>query len=138
MTVSSPTIQPPTMKSAAKSKKRCVPKRAVSFAKTCKHEPPSSRKAKRYPTDAPLQPESKQRKYQRRGSKTPAMLLLSKADLETILGKAENQQQRTINPGSPVRRLSLMTTLKQNLERSCNLEPSKTLRRMSMVYGKEL
>jgi len=114
---------------AAKPSTKCAPKRAVSFAKTWKYEPPSRRTEN---SDVTLQPESKQRKYQRRGSKTPAMLFLSKEDLARIAEKAmgpENQQCGSIQA---VRRVSLMTALKQNLERSCNLEPTKTLRRMSM------
>lgn len=115
---------------AAKSLKRCAPKRAVSFAKACKFDPPL-RKGDH--SDAVLQPKSK-RKYQRRGSKTPAMLLLSKSDLSLIQQQsaAESQQKSKLTTAAPTRRLSLMSALKQNLERSCHLEPSKTIRRLSM------
>jgi len=115
---------------AAKPPKKCAPKRAVSFAKACKFDPPS-RKGDH--SDAVLQPKSK-RKYQRRGSKTPAMLFLSKKDLSLIQQQsaAESQQQNKLTTAAPTRRLSLMSALKQNLERSCHLEPSKTIRRLSM------
>ena len=125
---------------AAKATRTRAPKRAVSFVKNCKYEP-SLRK--HCHSDAQLQSENKLRKCQRRGSKTPAMLLLSKEDLSIINDTADNagrfdiplhqhQEQQAGVPRRPSRRLSIMSTLKQNLERSCNIGPSGTLRRLSL------
>lgn len=65
----------PTPSSASKT----VPKRAVSFA--CKFTSPSTRKLG---CDAILQSTDKRRSYMRRGSKTPAMLVITRLDLERL------------------------------------------------------
>lgn len=60
------------------SRKRLPVKRSVSFAKVDQYHSDD---------DAILQCRDKRRRYQRRGSKTPAMLLLSKTDLSRIQEK---------------------------------------------------
>ena len=143
MTLSVPidyVIATKSVKKCAKSVKKCAPKRAVSFAKVCKYEPPSNTTGCFSQSDAPLQPECNQRNYRRRGSKAPSMLVLSKNDYDFIeenlfiTGQSENhyhQEQQGVR-ALRARRLSIMTMLKQNLDRSCSLEPTGTLRRMSL------
>jgi hypothetical protein len=170
--------------SSSSASSKCIPKRAVSFAKACKYDAPKP--FRRCPTDESVQSTDSRRRYQRRGSKTPAMLLLSRTDLASIqerrssikcdycLGAAAAavvNSPRTVyqsrmsgtassaatttttttttavvvcSPGhclvaenttAQQRRMSLMTALKQNLERSLILETPtvvKTIRRMSI------
>lgn len=110
---------------------KSLPKRAVSFAKACKYRPPSRAKMP-CTSDDVLQSTDSRRRYHRRGSKTPAMLVLSRADIATI-ESATPTEQAVASTVAKERRLSLMTALKQNLERSCKLEPAvaKTIRRLS-------
>ena len=120
------------------SVKKFAPKKAVSFAKACKYEPPSQTTGCYYQSDAPLQPAGNQRKYRRRGSKAPSMLALSKEDIEfigeTIFigGQSDQHEEQKGEQTLRARRLSIMTMLKQSMDRNCILEPSGTLRRMSL------
>lgn len=75
-----PTIRSAFLSAAPSSK--CIPKRAVTFSK---FDAPG--KSKRYALDDAVQSTDNRRRYQRRGSKTPAMLLLSGADLSIIQGQ---------------------------------------------------
>ena len=119
---------------SAPSSSKCLPKRAVSFAKACKYHFPCQVNM----TDEILQSTDNRRRYQRRGSKTPAMLQLSKTDLAHIQDFQPSLPDKQIDCASTTtaahRRMSLMTALRQNLEGSCILEPvmAKTIRRMSM------
>jgi hypothetical protein len=70
-----------TKKGTEPSRKRLPVKRSVSFAKVNQYHSDVS------DNDAILQCRDKRRRYQRRGSKTPAMLLLSKTDLSKIQEK---------------------------------------------------
>jgi hypothetical protein len=167
--------------SSSSASSKCIPKRAVSFAKACKYDAPKP--FRRCPTDESVQSTDSRRRYQRRGSKTPAMLLLSRTDLASIqerqrpsikcdyclsaaaaavVNSPRTAYQRRMSgtattttgvaicsPGRCLvaennteyataarqRRMSLMTALKQNLERSLILETPtvvKTIRRMSL------
>jgi hypothetical protein len=68
--------------SSSSAGSKCLPKRAVSFAQACKYDAPKP--FRRCPTDESVQSTDSRRRYQRRGSKTPAMLLLSRRDLASI------------------------------------------------------
>lgn len=118
---------------SATSSSKCVPKRAVSFAKVCNYRRPGNLKMT-CPSDEVLQSTDHRRRYQRRGSKAPSMLLLSVNDLANIQEVQPCPEKATCTTTSDKRRMSLMTALKQNLERSCILEPvaAKTMRRLSM------
>jgi hypothetical protein len=125
--ISKNTIQSSVVK--PKSSK-AIPKRAVSFSTTCKCVPSYSA-----PSDALLQCKDKRRRYQRRGSRTPAMLRLSRSEFTRIQDNfSTNGEQLSRTVDDNKRRMSLISSLRQNLELNCILEPvmGKTLRRMSL------
>ena len=112
-------------KSAIRSKES--PKRAVSFCPSCKFDAPSKLHRS---TDNELQSSDNRRRYMRRGSKSPSMLkILSSSELEN-----EIKGNSTDDCGLPQRRLSLVSSLRLQLEKSVCLEPrvARKIRRMSI------
>ena len=126
-------------------KKRIPVKRTVSFSKVNiyhSHEPDN---------DDALQSRDKRRRYQRRGSKTPAMLLLTKTDLSKIQSKffpydattSENTALNATcitrssslddynyctsthfndtNSSIQQRRMSIISSLRESLELNCSM-----------------
>lgn len=108
---------------------KTIPKRAVSFSNTCKYIPSST-----CPSDALLQCKDKRRRYQRRGSRTPAMLRLSRSEFTRVQDNSSANGEQLSIIDDTKRRMSLISSLRQNLELNCILEPvmGKTLRRMSL------
>jgi hypothetical protein len=106
-----------------------APKRAVSFAKVCQYHTTTTTDG----CDDVLQCRDKRRRYQRRGSKTPAMLRLSRSEIRRIQENFSTNEHIT-HVDESKRRMSMISSLRQNLELNCLLEPvmGKTLRRMSL------
>lgn len=119
---------------AAPKADKSIPKKAVSFAKKSKHHRSSKVSFQINCTDEVLQSVENKRRYQRRGSKTPAMLLKSQQEFSLSQATCETPQKRIER-----RRVSLMTALKHSFQQSCILDlkqpaVARQIRRMSLEH----
>jgi hypothetical protein len=128
MTVIKATSDPNMYKSSAK----VMPKKAVSFSKACKFSFPPE--AVCMQNDSFLQCTDKRRKYMRRGSKSPAMLQNSSDQVESFDEEVSAEKTNTEFASNGGRRLSLMSALKINFEKSTITEPTvaSKIRRLSI------
>jgi hypothetical protein len=117
-----------------KSAEKGMPKKAVSFSKACKFSFPAKQVSTSMQNDSFLQSTDNRRRYQRRGSKSAAMLQFSTDKVESI-DKEEFCVERTNIEFLPNqgRRLSLMSALKINFEKSAMIESNvaSKIRRLS-------
>jgi hypothetical protein len=131
MTVSKVSSVPNMNKSAAKA----MPNKAVSFSKACKFSFPAKQVSTSMQNDSFLQSTDNRRRYQRRGSKSPAMLQFSSDKVESI-DKEEFSAEKANTEflSNQGRRLSLMEALKIKFEKSAIIEPNvaSKIRRLSL------
>jgi hypothetical protein len=154
MTISKSSLSSSTS-SKGRSKERTAAKRAVSFCDSVKKygyesTPPTSNQPQQphnTKSDGDLQASDKRRRYKRRGSKCPSMLLLSGMNLKRLLetetlssspesSKSNSSCQQMQMPTPQQRRLSLVSALKMSLENatiadSPNTTTALLIRRMS-------
>jgi hypothetical protein len=130
MTVIKVSSAPNMSKSGAKG----IPNKAVSFSKACKYSFPA-KEVCNMQNDAFLQSTDKRRRYMRRGSKSAAMLQFSSDKVESF-DKEEVPVEKTNTEfkSNQGRRLSLMSALKINFEKSAIIEPNvaSKIRRLSL------
>lgn len=112
-----------------------APKRAVSFAKKSKHHRSSKVSFQVNLTDAVLQSVENKRRYQRRGSKTPAMLKMTQQEFSLSQVAYDETPKRQIER----RRMSIMTALKHSFQQGCILDlkqpaVARKIRRMSLEH----
>jgi len=99
-------------------KKSCTKKTVKRGVKFHAVRPPL-KEAKQLPEDSDLQSSDKQRRYMRRGSKTPGMLLILKSfDLESQASACEEM----LTLSRQQRRLSLLSAIKMDLEKCSIIE----------------
>jgi hypothetical protein len=112
-----------------------IPRKAVSFSKAFKYSfPPNKAPASIMQSDSSLQSTDKRRNYMRRGSRTPAMLMLSNEDLKSFEEAVSVEKMITHFISLKERRMSLMSGLEINFEKASIIEPhvASQTRRMSM------
>jgi hypothetical protein len=122
-----------TLSFFSKSSEKGITKRAVSFSKACKYSFPAQAGCSMH-NDVFLQSTDKRRKYMRRGSKSPAMLQFASGQVESIEEEASVEKTNTDYMSNPGRRLSLMSALQMNFEKSANIDSyvASKIPRMSM------
>lgn len=91
-------------------------KKTVSFAKFPPPHSTTTTTSCESTAEKRLQSLGSRRLYQRRGSKTPAMLRLTKSDMVSVRARSEKE-----GSSRQPRRLSLMSALRQKLEQSCRV-----------------
>lgn len=96
-------------------------KRVVSFGKSVKFEAPNKPESSGS-ADASLQSIDKRRRYMRRGSKCPSMLLMSHDQIQKL--ESECEVEKVTFASNKERRLSLMSALRINLERAAIVDPN--------------
>jgi hypothetical protein len=129
MTVIKATCAPNLSKSTSKQ----LPNKAVAFSKACKHSFPAKAVCTMQ-NDSSLQSTDKRRRYMRRGSKCPTMLQFSIDEVKSSEEEVSVEKTNTETISNKGRRLSLMSALKSNFEKSAIIDPyvASKIRRMSM------
>jgi hypothetical protein len=110
-----------------------TPNKSVSLSKACKFSfPPKA--VSTMQSDLCLQSTDKRRKYMRRGSKTPSMLMPSIVDLEYVEEEVSIEKMVARFNASTERRMSLMSALEINFEKASIIDPNvaSQIRRMGM------
>jgi hypothetical protein len=125
-------IKATSASNSSKSITKRIPSKAVSFSKACKYS--FSPKAICKQNDSFIQSTDKRRRYMRRGSKCPSMLQFSCDKIECIEKEISVEKTSSKFISNEGRRLSLMSTLKVNFEKSAIIDPkvASKIRRLSM------